>query len=469
MWGTVTRNDGTTEATYNGWPLYYWAQDSAPGQTTGQGVQDVWWVVNRAGEAIGANERAEKIVASERTFVIVGAGLAAVKAAETLRAEGFAGAVVLIGAEQHLPYERPPLSKGYLQGTAERDSVFVHPHSWYGDQDIEVRTGVGVTSVDRAAHRVTLSDGTHIGYDGLLLATGSSPRRLAIPGGDLPGVHYLRTLDDADTIRAALAGASRVALIGGGWIGLEVAAAAREAGLPVAVLEQLELPLLRVLGPEVATVFADLHRDHGVDLRCGVSVNRLLSEDGVLAGVELGDGTRLNADLAVVGVGTTPNTGFAEAAGLDVANGIRVDEHLRSSDPAIWAAGDVANAYHPVLQRSIRVEHWDNALHQGPAAARSMLGQQVSYNRLPYFYTDQYDLGMEYAGHIEPGAYDQVVLRGDVPHLRFQAFWLKGGRPLAGMHVNLWDTIDPIQALIRSGRHLDAVRLADPDIPLSEV
>lgn len=406
---------------------------------------------------------------SPKEIVIVGAGVAGVKAAETLRAEGFTGTVVLIGDEPNAPYERPPLSKGYLQGTQERDSVFVHPAAWFTEQDIDVRLGVGVTEVDRAAHEVVLAEGTRVPYGELLLATGSRPRRLSLPGADLEGVRYLRTLDDADLLRADLAQAGRIAVIGGGWIGLEVAAAARSAGLEVSILEQAPLPLHRVLGPEVATVFADLHRAHGVDLRCGVSVRRLVSAGGSLAGVELDDGTLVEADLAIVGVGITPNTELAETCGLEVANGIQVDEHLRTSDPDIFAAGDVANAYHPMLRRHLRVEHAANADRQGPVAARSMLGQDASDPRLPFFYTDQYDLGMEYVGYADPGGYDLVVIRGDVTSLRFVAFWVAGGAVIAGMHVNEWDATKPIEALIVSGRQVDPKRLADPDVPIADL
>lgn len=399
--------------------------------------------------------------------MIVGAGLAGAKAAEELRSAGFTGRVVLIGEEPHLPYERPPLSKAYLQGTEGREGVFVHSPEWYDEQGIEIRTGALAAAVDRPAREVVLSDGERIRYDALLLATGSRPRRLNVLGADLAGVHYLRTLDESDALKASLAAAQRVVIIGGGWIGLEVAAAARIAGREVTVVEQAPLPLQGVLGPEVASVFADVHREHGVDLRTGSAIERFLGSHGDLAGVELADGSQVEADLAVVGVGIAPNVELAQACGLDVADGIRVDEHLRTADPSIYAAGDVANALHPILGGHIRVEHWANALRQGPIAARSMLGQDVSYARLPFFYTDQYDIGMEYVGHAPPPA--QVVLRGDVAGRRFVAFWLGTGRVLAGMHVNVWDATKPIEDLILSGRKVDASRLADVDIPIAAV
>jgi 3-phenylpropionate/trans-cinnamate dioxygenase ferredoxin reductase component len=409
-------------------------------------------------------------------YVIAGAGLAGAKAAETLRAEGFDRPVVLIGDETERPYERPPLSKDYLLGKAERDTIYVHPASWYADNGVELRLGVPVAGIDRAAHEVTLADDSRIGYTRLLLATGSSPRRLRVPGadamkgeGEVGGVLYLRRVGDSDQIKATFQAASRIAVIGAGWIGLECAAAARAAGVEVTLLEAAELPLLRVLGPEVARVFAGLHREHGVDLRFGVQVSEITTAGGRASGVRLADGSHVAADAIVVGVGITPNTQLAEAAGLQVSNGVVVDAGLRSADPDFFAAGDVASAMHPVLGRHIRVEHWANALNQPQAAARSMLGQDVAYDKIPYFYTDQYDLGMEYAGYVEPGGYDQVVFRGDVDRREFVAFWLGGGRVLAGMNVNVWDVNDAIQALVSDGRPVDPARLSDPSVPLEEV
>ena len=311
-------------------------------------------------------------------FAIVGASLAGAKAAEALRAEGFDGPVVLLGAEPHRPYERPPLSKGYLQGSADRDTVFVHEQAWYAEHQVDLRVDTTVTAVDRGAHELATSDGSRMRYDKLLLTTGASPRRLPVPGSDLAGVRYLRSLDDSDHLKAALRPGARVVIIGAGWIGLETAAAARAAGAEVAVLEQAELPLLGVLGPRVAQVFADLHRDHGVDLRCGVTVEAIQAAraDPSSAGaVLLGDGAEVPADLVVVGVGVSPNVELARSCGLDVDNGILVDSHLVTSDNDILAAGDVANAHHPLLHRRLRVEHWANALHQPVVAARTMLGQ----------------------------------------------------------------------------------------------
>jgi 3-phenylpropionate/trans-cinnamate dioxygenase ferredoxin reductase component len=401
-------------------------------------------------------------------YVIVGASLAGAKAAETLRAEGFDGPVVLIGEETERPYERPPLSKDYLMGKAERETIYVHPASWYAEHDVDLRLGTAVTAVDPAAREVRLADGTRVGYAKLLLATGSVPRRLPLAGGEADGVLYLRRVGDSDQIRAAFQTASRVVVIGAGWIGLETAAAARAAGVEVTILEAAELPLLRVLGREAAQVFAGLHREQGVDLRFGVQVAEITAAGGLADGVRLADGSHVRADAVVVGVGIAPRAELASDAGLETGNGIVADAQLRSSDADIYAAGDVANAYHPGLGRHIRVEHWANALHQPQVAARAMLGQDAVYDNVPYFYTDQYDLGMEYAGHVEPGGYDQVVFRGNVPGREFIAFWLRGGRVLAGMNVNVWDVNEVIQEMVRGGRAVDAARLADVDVPLQE-
>jgi 3-phenylpropionate/trans-cinnamate dioxygenase ferredoxin reductase component len=415
--------------------------------------------------------------AAQRTFVIVGASLAGAKAAEALRGHGFDGRLLLIGDEPDPPYERPPLSKGYLRGKQDRETIFVHPPRWYTDQDIELRLDTTVTAIDRDRRAVTVSGGERIAYDKLLLATGASPRRLTVPGAYLDGVLYLRRVGDCERIkdtfrtafRTASRTASRVVFIGGGWIGLEVAAAAREAGVEVTVLEAGELPLLRVLGPRIAPVFADLHRENGVDLRLRAHATEIVGERGRVAGVRLADGTRIDADAVVVGIGAVPNTRLAAEAGLRIENGVLADASLRTSDPDIHATGDVANALHPMLGKHIRVEHWANALHQPGTAARSMLGEPASYDRVPYFFTDQYDLGMEYAGYAEPGHYDDVAVRGDLARREFIAFWLSDGRVLAGMNVNIWDVTDAIQRLVRSGDRIGRDRLADPDVPLDQL
>jgi 3-phenylpropionate/trans-cinnamate dioxygenase ferredoxin reductase component len=401
------------------------------------------------------------------SYVIVGASLAGAKAAETLRAEGFDGQVIMVGAETERPYERPPLSKGYLLGTDQKSVIYVHDENWYAEHEVDLRLGVTVTTLDPAARRLTTDDGGTLGYDRLLLATGASPRRLSVPGASLDGVLYLRTVADCERLKAALASGGRVAVAGAGWIGLEVTAAAREAGCEVTVIEPEPAALYRALGPELGGMFTELHREHGVVFRFGESVSEFRgSAAGGVGEVVTSSGEVVPADVAVVGIGAVPSTGLAADAGLAVGNGVLVDASLRSSGPDIYAAGDVANSYHPLLGRQVRVEHWANALNGGPAAARSMLGQEVAYDPVPYFYSDQYDLGMECAGLPEPGAYDQVLYRGDRAGREFIAFWLRDGAVVAGMNVNVWDVSDDIQALIRSARKVDAGRLTDPDVPL---
>jgi 3-phenylpropionate/trans-cinnamate dioxygenase ferredoxin reductase subunit len=333
--------------------------------------------------------------AGQDAFVIIGGGLAAAKAAEALREEGFDGTVTVIAAEDSLPYERPPLSKGVLAGSDADEVIFVHDEQWYADQRVELRRGVRATGIDPSARTVTLADGSVLGYHKLLLATGSVPRKLRIAGAELDGVHYLRTKRNSDELKAALAAGDRTVVVGGaGWIGLEVAAAARGYGNAVTVIEPQAAPLRAALGDELGGMFAGLHREHGVDLRLGTGVTEIVGDGTVVTGVRTDAGDLVDADLVVVGVGARPMTQLAEEAGLEVDNGVLTDAALRTSDENIYAAGDVANAVHPVLGRRIRVEHWANALNQGPAAAKSMLGQQVSYDHIPYFYTDQYDLGM---------------------------------------------------------------------------
>ena len=415
-----------------------------------------------------------------QTYVIVGASLAGAKAAETLRAEGFDGAIVLLGAEDERPYERPPLSKDLLLGKAPRESAFVHEPGWYAEHDVDLRLGTRVTSIDRSGRQVRLEDGSSVGYARLLLTTGASPRRLPVPGADLAGLLYLRTLGDSEALSAVLKGGGHVVIAGAGWIGLEVAAAARQAGCEVTVVEPDSAPLYRWVGPELGEVFADLHRSHGVTFRLGEAVSELHGDVADASGsvgaprgsvrqVLTSAGTQIAADLVIAGIGAVPNVGLAADAGLDVDNGVLVDESLRTSDPDIFAAGDVANAFNPLLGHRIRVEHWSNALNGGPAAARAMLGRPVSYDRVPYFFSDQYDLGMEAAGVPEPGGYDQMVYRGEPESLEFIAFWLSDGFVVAGMNVNVWDVNDDIQALIRSQVTVDAGRLADPDIPLADL
>lgn len=418
------------------------------------------------------------MVDADQTFVIVGGGLAGAKAAETLRSEGFTGRVILIGDERDHPYERPPLSKGYLTGKEERDSVFVHEPAWYARAEVELHLGQPVTVIDREARTVRLGDGTAIRYDRLLLATGSEPRRLDIPGTGLAGVHHLRRLAHADRLRHVLASLGRdnghLVIAGGGWIGLEVAAAARGYGAEVTVVESEPTPLHQVLGPELGQLFADLHTEHGVRFVFGARLTEIVGQDGMVLAVRTDDGEEHPAHAVLAAIGAAPRTALAEAAGLDLADrahggGIAVDASLRTSDPDVFAAGDVAGAHHPLLDTRLRVEHWANALNGGPAAARAMLGQSVSYDRVPYFFSDQYDLGMEYSGWAPPGSYDQVVLRGDVGKRQFIAFWLKDRKVLAGMNVNVWDVTEPIQQLIRAQSPVDTDALGDPSVPLESL
>jgi len=403
---------------------------------------------------------------SPRTIVLVGGGLAAANCAETLRSSGYDGRLVLLAAEPHPPYERPPLSKGYLLGNQELEEAFVHDEGWYRDHGVELRLGASARRLDPEAHTVS-TDAEDLAYDRLLIATGASPRHLPIVDDAGAPAHYLRTIEDSQRLKGALQAGRRIAVLGAGWIGLEVTAAARNAGCEVVVIEPAAHPLLRVLGPEVGSLFADLHREHGVDLRTDVSPSAV-SAVGDEVTVALSDGSSVTADELVVGVGAAPRTQLAEAAGLTIDNGVVVDEHLRASHPDVFAAGDVANAYHPVLGRHVRVEHWDNAIQQGQAVAASMLGDRRGYDRLPYFFTDQYDLGMEYVGSTSSDGYDEVVLRGDLAGRVFTAFWVHGGRVVAGMQANDWDATADIRRIVTAGDvDLDALR--DTQNPLADV
>jgi 3-phenylpropionate/trans-cinnamate dioxygenase ferredoxin reductase subunit len=399
------------------------------------------------------------------TFIIVGGGLAGAKAAEALRNKDFDGSIVLFAAEEHLPYERPPLSKEYLAGKKALDDFTVHTADWYREHDVDLRLGTEVTTIDRGSHTVGFADGDHEHYDKLLLATGSSSRRLPIPGADAEAVHYLRTVDDAAALLSTLTDGATLAVVGAGWIGMEVAASARGHGVEVTVVETAELPLLGALGREAAEVFAQLHRDHGVDLRLNTSVEAITTDGGTATGLRLGDGSSIAADAVLVAVGARPNVELAEHAGLQMADGgVLVDASLKSSDDDVYAVGDIAAAEHPLFGTRIRTEHWANALKQPDVAVAGMLGTPGSYDELPYFFTDQYDLGMEYVGHAPD--YDRVVFRGD-PRDRdkreFTVFWLDGeSRVLAGMNVNVWEGLDDIKELIRSRKPVAADQLAEP-------
>ena len=368
-------------------------------------------------------------------IIVVGAGLAAGTAVTELRDQGYDGELIVFGAEVHPPHERPPLSKGYLLGNDPIENAFVHEPAWYAEHDVELRTATTVTAIDPGKHEIT-TDGETVSYDKLLLATGAQPRRLRLADESGTPTAYLRTIEDSDRLKVAFDAGAKVGIIGAGWIGLEVASAARAAGCEVTIFEQAELPLLTVLGPEVAQAFADLHRAHGVDLRLGASV----SVDDLQG-----------FDLVLVGIGAVPSTELAEAAGLAVDNGVLVDAQLRTSAPDVYAIGDIANEDHPVLGRRIRVEHWDNAMEQAKVAARNLLGAEEAYDRMPYFFTDQYDLGMEYVGNVGPDGYDRVDIEGDL-HGAFQAYWVKGGKVVAAMQANDWDASDAIKESLGTSR-----------------
>jgi 3-phenylpropionate/trans-cinnamate dioxygenase ferredoxin reductase component len=405
-------------------------------------------------------------MSSDQTHVIVGASLAGAKAAETLREEGFEGRVVLVGSEEERPYERPPLSKDYLRGEVGREKVYVHDESFYAEHDIELRLGRSAVGLDTASGELELDGGERLNYDRLLLTTGSEPRRLQIPGAELEGVFYLRSVEDSDALRDRIDGGGAVVVVGAGWIGAEVAASARQRGLEVTVIEPASLPLERVLGAEVGAIYRDIHADHGVRLLLGTGVDAF-EGDGAVERVRTSDGRLVDCDFVVVGVGVQPRTELAATGGLSVSNGVLVDDRLRASAPGVFAAGDVANALHPFYGEPIRVEHWANALNQGPAAARNMLGQSAPYDRLPYFFSDQYDVGMEYSGYARD--WERVVFRGDPADREFVAFWMFEDRVMAGMNVNVWDVTDPIKHLIAERVPVDDRQLADTDVPLDEL
>ncbi|MCL2535521.1 MAG: FAD-dependent oxidoreductase [Nocardiaceae bacterium] len=407
---------------------------------------------------------------SNRTFVIVGGGLAGAKIAESLRAKDFDGSIVLLCSENHLPYERPPLSKEHVAGKKQLPDFTVQHGDWYRDHHVDVRLGTTATAIDRGDKHVVLPDGSTVPYDKLALATGSRSRRPPIPGADAAGVHYLRTIDESDALIATMTAGARLVIVGAGWIGLEIAAGARNRDVSVTIVEASELPLLAALGKEMGAVFADLHRAHGVDFRFGAKVEEITVSDSRADGVRLSDGTVLPADAVLVAVGAQPNIEIAEAAGLSVDDhgGVLVNGNLTTSDPDIVAVGDIAAQLHPLLAARVRVEHWANALNQPAIAAATMLGHPEEYTNLPYFFTDQYDLGMEYVGWAPE--YSKVVTRGDVAGLEFLAFWLdEENHVLAGMNVNIWDVTDDIKALVAFSGPVDPVRLADPGVALREL
>jgi len=405
-------------------------------------------------------------MSSDQPHIIVGASLAGAKAAETLRQEGFEGRVVLVGAENERPYERPPLSKDYLRGEIPREKVYVHDEGFYAEHDIELRLGRTAESLDMSSSELVLDNGERLRYERLLLTTGAQPRRLSIPGAELDGVLYLRSIEDSDALRERLDRGGAVVVVGAGWIGAEVAASARQRGLEVTVLDPLAVPLERVLGAELGAVYREIHTDHGTEILMENGVEAF-EGDKAVERVRTSSGRELDCDFVVVGVGVEPRTRLATQAGLAVDDGVTVDEYLQTSVPGVFAAGDVANAHHPFYGERIRVEHWANALNQGPAAARNMLGRSAAYERLPYFFSDQYDVGMEYTGFAR--TWDRLVFRGDPAAREFVAFWMVEDRVVAGMNVNVWDVTNPIKRLISGRLPIEDRRLADPDVPLDEL
>ena len=382
--------------------------------------------------------------------VIVGGGLAAGTAVTQLRDSGYTGPIVLLCDEPHEPYERPPLSKAYLLGKEPAEKAAVHEPSWYEEHNVDLRTGTRVDAIDTERH-VVRAAGEDVPYRTLLLATGARPRAFAMADTSGAEVHYLRTIEDSTSLRSRFAEGTRVGIVGAGWIGLEVAAAARLGGCAVTVWETASVPLERVVGDEVGQLFAELHRDRGVDLRLNAALEAIESRGDAAAVVEKG-GTETEVDLIVVGVGVEPAAELAASAGIDVDNGILVDGHLRTSAPDVFAAGDVANVDHPVLGRRIRVEHWDTAIKHGKVAAAGLVGEDAVADDLPYFFTDQYDLGLEYVGNPGPEGFDQVVITGQtdgpVENRVFRVFWLRDGVVVAGMHVNDWDAIARVRELV---------------------
>jgi 3-phenylpropionate/trans-cinnamate dioxygenase ferredoxin reductase subunit len=401
---------------------------------------------------------------TRRRFVIVGGGLAAASAAVTLRDEGFDGAIVLIGDEPHEPYERPPLSKTYLRGeTAAADARFL-PDGWFDAHDVDLRVGTRVEGIDLDRRRVRLADGTDEDFDRLLVATGGRNRTLPVPGHDLEGVLQLRTLEDADRIRAAAEPGARVVVVGAGFVGCEVAASLRALGLEVDVVEVFETALVRGVGPEVGRVLEGIHRDHGVRFHMGQGVERFMGPaGGRVAEVATDRGTRIGCDLVVVGVGIVPNTEVVRGTAVAVDDGIVVDAACRSSVEGVYAAGDVATHDHPLFGR-LRVEHWDNAIKQGAAAARGMLGSAEPFADPHWFWSDQYDHELQVVG--SPVESDELVVRGRLEDRSFLGFYLKDGRVRAAVGLDRGREVRRASALIAAAAPVDPAALRDEDVDL---
>ncbi|HYZ90930.1 MAG TPA: FAD-dependent oxidoreductase [Actinomycetota bacterium] len=398
------------------------------------------------------------------TFAVVGASLAGGRAVETLRDEGFDGRVVLIGAEPDRPYERPPLSKEVLRSESKPDSVFLRDDSWYAEHDIELRLGTTVTSL--APGELRLDDTSTLSFDACLISTGGRVRTLDVPGVELPGVGYLRTLRDASALATRFAQRPRVVVVGAGFIGAEVAASARTLRCDVTMIEVLEVPLARVLGEDLGRLYAQIHRDHGVDLRLGEGVERFEGSDRVEAVVGT-SGTRYPADIVVIGVGIVPNVELADAAGIDCDNGILVDDRCRTSMAGVFAAGDVANRPDDYSGGRIRVEHFQNAQNQGPAAARNMLGRDTPFQEVPWFWTDQYEVNLQMLGHPSAGA--ERVVRGDPASRDFVALYVRGGNVVAAIAMNRGKDIAAARRLIERKITVDTARLGDEDVALRDL
>ncbi|WP_020666645.1 NAD(P)/FAD-dependent oxidoreductase [Amycolatopsis nigrescens] len=396
--------------------------------------------------------------------VIIGSGLGGASAAAALRERGYSGDVLVLGSESHRPYELPPLSKGVLLGDAEEPD-WVREADFYADKNIDLRLGTTAVRIELGGRLVHDGSGGEYRYDRLLLATGSQPRSLPVPGTDLPGVRTLRTLDDSLALRSAFSAAERIVIVGAGWIGTEVAAAARKHGAEVTVVDQIQAPLEPVLGAEVAGVFRDLHTEHGVGWRLGAGVAEFAGGPDGVRSVKLTDGTELPADLVLVAVGAAPRVELAHAAGLDLSDdgGVCVDATLRTASPDVYAVGDIAAQFHPRYGKRLRVEHWANAKYQGEHVAGNLLGEHEPYLSSPYFFSDQYDLGCEYRGLADPDN-DELVVRGDLKSREFTAFWVRDGKVTAAMNVNSWDDGDALQSLVDNRTEVTPTQLREADL-----
>lgn len=409
--------------------------------------------------------------AASSTAIIIGAGHAGGELAIALRNEGWEGRILLLGEEAHLPYHRPPLSKAYLAGSVEKSSLAIRPQMAYDKANVEFIGGVRVSRIDRANQRLELADGSQLAYDRLAIATGGRPRPLSVPNAAVAercaNFHYLRTLDDVELIRAQLAPGKRLAIVGGGYIGLEVAASAVAQGLQVTVLEALPRVLQRVTAAELSAYYERKHREAGVDIRTGVQVADLEVTGDTVTAVLCADGSRLAADLVVVGIGLLANTELAAEAGLQVDNGILVDEHAQTSDPHIYAAGDCTNHPNALLGRRLRLESVPNALEQSRVAAANMAGKAKTYASVPWFWSDQYELKLKMVGLAE--GFERLVLRGDRATDSFSAFYLKGDKVLAADTVNRPQDFIAAKRLVAEGIAVTDAQLADDSRPLKEL